>query len=146
MSAIVMENIIARLKAQVTALHGRVEDAGELARLIAAGTAPRQVPAGFVVPIGEDAEPAVDMSGTLRQRVTETIGIVLVNSVAGDASGAKSRAPLDLINDAVKTALVGWEPAPGCDLIEFRRSRLVGLQAGAVFIQTDVLTRWYLRA
>jgi len=146
MTATVIDAVITRLSDVVEPLHQRVDDVADLARMMAANILPKVTPAAWVVPIGEDAEPAEHMTGGLRQRVAETVGIILVHSVAGDSTGAKARAVIDGCADLVKTGLIGWAPLAGIDPFEFRRARLIGAQNGAVFLQIDVLTRWYLRA
>ncbi|MBK8157986.1 MAG: hypothetical protein IPK59_04070 [Rhodospirillaceae bacterium] len=142
----VIDATMARVKSQVAALQGRVEDVADLALMVEKGVVPTQTPTAWVVPIAEDFEPAADMIGETRQRGTETVGIVLVHGVKGDGKGAKARGILDALGNDVKVALLGWVPFSGCDPMELRRVRLVGIQAGCVFLQIDVLTRWYLRA
>jgi hypothetical protein len=146
MTAPVVNAVIGRLSATVEELHQRVEDVVDLAELVKANILPKAMPAAWVLPIGEDAEPAADMAGGFRQRVAETVGVVLVHRVAGDATGKKSRLAVDLLADEVKTALIAWAPVDGIDPFEYRRARLLAMNAGAVFLQVDFLTRWYLRA
>lgn len=146
MTAPVIGAVITRLSDTVEDLHQRVEDVTDLAELVKSGNLPKALPAGWVLPLGEDAEPAADMAGGFRQRVAETVGVVLVHRVAGDATGKKARLAVDHLADGVKQSLIAWEPVAGIDALEYRRARLLSMNSGAVFLQLEFLTHWYLRA
>lgn len=146
MTAAVINPVIIRLSDTVADLHQRVSDVADLAELVKTDNLPKAMPAAWVLPIGEDAEPAADMAGGFRQRVAETVGIVLVHRVAGDATGKKARLAIDNLADEVKQSLIAWAPVDGIDPFEYRRARLLAMNAGAVFLQLDFLTRWYIRA
>lgn len=101
--------IIARLK---EAGARRVEGALELAALKAA---PGQLPAHFVVPIGEDAA-ANRLSGGHDQAATRTFGIVIL-AEAG-RSDERTVDALTELEERVIQALTGWthpEASRACD-------------------------------
>jgi hypothetical protein len=139
--------VAARLKAQVTALQNRVDDAAELAVLIQQKRLPQRVPAAFVLPIGEDAEPAGDHTGLSVQRITDVVAIVLMERKQGDASGAEALAKTVPLRDQVRDAIAGWSPnaSPYYEPMQFRRGRMVTMNEGAVFYQLDFSTRWHHR-
>jgi hypothetical protein len=144
MSVNVVNAVIERLKTQVPALHGRVQKAVDLAAMIDKGILPMQMPGAFVLWAGDRPSPN-DMTGAVRQRVSETVSVVIVNRLAGDNTGAKASDGADEISDAAIAALVGWSASDELDPFEYQRGVLIGMQAGCVFVQIDVLTRRLLR-
>ncbi len=140
----VVQDVIDRLKAEVTALHGRVEGAAELAALLHRGQGPQRMPAAFVLPLGEDADPN-GHANIHSQRITEAVGVIVVERHAGDATGGEVLDRIAPLLTAVRAALAGWTPASAETVVDYVRSRLVGLKAGAVFIQQSYATAYYLR-
>lgn len=141
-----VDAFITRLKATVPALHERVEGVADLAGLVGRKQLPPQTPAAWVLWLGEDAGPGTDMTGGTRQTVTEVIGVLLMHRVAGDSKGTQAQAELEALRVDVRSALVGWEPDPAADPIEYRRGRLIEVPQGTAFMQLDFTARWYLRA
>lgn len=137
-------DVIARLESQVPALI-KVEGAAELSLLIDKGKLPPRTPAAFVLWLGEDAAPVATVTGVHRQQVTTVIGVVLVESVAGDATGARAYEEAAPLRDAVTDALAGWPPGTGFEPCAYRRGRFVGMPQGKLMIQVDVSTTWQLR-
>ncbi len=136
----------ARVRAEVTALRGRVQGAADLAALIERDVLPQRRPYAFVVDLGEDATPPGPGTMIFRQRVTSLVGVVLIEDKAGDVKGAAARAALTPLVTAVRDALVGWT-APGVDWpVEYRRARLLAMRGGLVFRQVDVAGSWLLTA
>lgn len=136
---------IARLKANVPALHSRVEGVADLAGLIGRKQLPTLTPAAWVLFLGDDGGEATDMTGGMRQLVTETIGVLLIHRVAGDSKGTKAEVALDPLRIAVRDTLAGWEPDDAAEPIVYRRARLHDVSSGTVFLQLDFLARWHLR-
>lgn len=145
MSETLTDLVIARVKAAVPALQSRVAETADLAELIAKGQLPANTPALFVVWAGEKALPN-DMDNAVRQVVIEQTSLILVTKNAGDKGGAKGAAEGRAIADDLISAMVGWQPSPNHDPCEYAGGRLLGLQAGAVFIELNFNTRGWLRA
>lgn len=144
MTALV-DQVATRLRDQVAALKS-VGLAAELARLVEKGVVPQRLPAAFVLPIGDDAAPNILAAGGHRQNVTETVGVILIDRVAGDATGGKTLGDIEPVRAAIRAAIAGWEPtAPGAEPFDYRRGRLHGV-FGAVFYQLDFSTTWLLEA
>ena len=138
--------VIARLDAEVPALRS-VAGAVDFAELVERGQRPQRLPAAFVMWLGDDAERNELLgTGDRVQALTETIGVVLVHQDRGDATGDKAREKLVPLVDAVRGALAGWAPSADHDAIDYRRGRLQGLTAGAVWQQLDFETRSELAA
>ena len=137
--------VIDRLKAEVPALYGQIFGAVEMAELIAKNALPQRLPAVFVLPLSEDAENNAISTGLVRQPVTESFAAVLLQRRGNDVTGARAHDDLFAIKGAILAALIGWRPQGIADPILYRRAQLLGLQAGAVFIQLEFTARWYWR-
>jgi len=87
-----IDDVVARLKAEVAALDQRVEGAAELSELVAAGKWPQRTPACWVLPLGFNAGNADAVTGMFTQMLSRSVGVVLFTRAAGDATGAKSLA------------------------------------------------------
>lgn len=133
-----------RLKLQVADLQDRVEGAAELAALVQQNKLPQRTPAAFVLPLAQDGGPNDAATGGHRQRVLETVGVVVVVRHAGDATGRKQIAEFVPVLNAVRDSLAGWLPDASYDVFEFLRGRLVGLAGGAALQQLDFRTAWWL--
>lgn len=141
----VVQQVIDRLGSQVPTLAG-VEGALELADLMERKVLPQRFPWAFVLPVGEDAEPNAVAVNAMRQRDTETVGVLIVHKHAGSRAGAETRAAIEPVKAAVRTALLGWQPGPEMAPLEFVRARLVGMAGGAAFVQADFRTDHQLAA
>lgn len=144
MSIDLVAAVTARLKLQVAALQNRVEGAAELAALVDKNKLPQRTPAAFVLPLAQDGEANAAATGGHRQRVRETVGVILAVRHAGDATGKHQVAAFVPLLNAVRDALAGWPPDPGYDTFDFLRGRLVGLAGGAALQQLDFRTAWWL--
>jgi len=150
MTALV-DQVAARVTAQVPALLS-VGSAATLAALIQQNVLPQRTPAAFTLPSGFDAAPNALVSGGHRQDVSDTVGVLLVYRIAGDAKGDKALTALSTIIAAVIAAVAGWEPeapdggeAGSAEAFDLVRGRLVDMAAGAVFYQLDFRARWLFR-
>lgn len=142
MSDELVDLVVARLRETVTDLYS-VAGAVDFAELVERGQRPQRLPAAFVLPLAEDAAEN-ELLGTddWLQMVTETIAVVIVHQDRGDASGDKARRRTAPIVRQAQQALIGWSP----DLatigpLHYRRTRLHGLTAGAVWQQVDFTSR-----
>jgi hypothetical protein len=135
----IVDWVIERLANEVDAFAGRVQDVADLAEMIAAGKIPQTTPAAWVMHQGDDAPSAQFMTGLVAQPVAETISVVICQRVAGDRTGAKARALIVPIRDAVIAALVGQEPDGADDMILYRRGRMIGIEGATLFYQMDFL-------
>jgi hypothetical protein len=118
------------------ALVGNVADFEALADM------PRSVPAAYLLPLGERAEPSTTLTrNTQRHRCT--IGVVLVVRHAGDASGSRSASALQALRLAVQSALLNWTPATDCGALQFAEGQLVEFVDGTTIWRDDFeVERW----
>jgi len=143
---VLLDPIKARLEAEVPSLSRRVEGAAELSALVKAGQLPQVTPHAFLLPLGFRAERGESVTGLFTQVVADTVGVLLVERVAGDATGGKVLPKVEALADAVLGALAGWEPdADAFDVLVPVRGDLVSLTAGTVMFQLNFAVRRQLR-
>lgn len=100
-----MEQVIARLKEKVQQLHC-VEGAAGYATV---KNLPDFVtPGAFAILVREQADQSDPKAG--RQRAQVTFGVVVAVRNYRDQTGAESKETLDPILDAIRQALIGWQP------------------------------------
>jgi hypothetical protein len=132
-----------RLRAQLASQFAFI---GSVADFAALGDVPRTVPAAYVIPLDEQAEPN-NLIGLNGQTHTATIGVVLIVRYAGDASGAKATMALGALRQDVMDTLVGWAPTALDDTVQFSSGTLVELMDGGAVAWRDdfTLRRRYVR-
>lgn len=109
---------------------------GSVADFAALGDLPRSLPAAYVIPLDERAEPS-DMIGVNAQTHTAMFCVVLIVRHAGDASGAKAALALDALRKAVHDALIGWAPPECFDAVQFVFGSLAELIGGGTIAWRD---------
>lgn len=134
--------IIARLRAEVPALGGRVEGAASFAAMLA-GSAPPQVGRmAHVIPggiVGRDVQP---LTGIYRQHIDRLAEVILTVN-AGQAKGVQD--DVEDLMDAVILALVGWHPTDAFGPVAFRRLQLLSAKAGVFSWQMTFSAPYELR-
>lgn len=133
-----IDAIIQRLSAEVTAITGRVQGAVEFGALVENGKVPPVTPAAFVIPGGMIGGAASAAAGAFIQNTEDVVQIVLALR-SHDASGARGLDPLKALIDAVLVCLCGWRPAPSAPgVLMLQRGALVSLTAGLILFQIDL--------
>lgn len=132
-----IDDVVARLKAEVAALEGRVEGAAELSALVAAGKWPQRTPAAWVLPLGFDARGGESVAGMFTQMLGRTVAVVLFMRASGDATGGKSVPTIATLETSVLDALAGWGASGLFGVLKPVRSRLISVAAGGVIHQVD---------
>lgn len=127
----------ARLEAEVGGLAKRVQEAAELSELVRRNQLPQATPAAFVLPLGLRGGGADAATGSFRQAVDETVGVLLVVRSAGDATGARSLPAIDALIEETVGALAGWAPDDQIGVFRVARGALVSLREGAIIYQLD---------
>lgn len=135
--------VIDRLRRAVPELR-LVEGAVEYAALKAPPPAARR-PAAYVMPLG--AEPGGNQLATgIRQRVQETVGVVILTGNLRDARGGAAVEDLEHLFRVVRAMLVGWVPEPGYEAMQLGPARLLDFEAGVVAWQESFTTAYQQRA
>ncbi|OIO70888.1 MAG: hypothetical protein COS35_06500 [Zetaproteobacteria bacterium CG02_land_8_20_14_3_00_50_9] len=125
-----LQSIVTRLEDQAVGFKS-LAGAAELEQAIAGGV--RVAPAGFVVPLKEDA--GANTTGTMivTQDVTTRFAIVFAVKDLSDRSGKSAiDGGLRDLRIAVGNALVGWAPA-GFNICEWDGGSIVRIGGGTVY-------------
>jgi hypothetical protein len=126
--------LIDRLKSQCPALK-HVAGAADFAT--AEKLVRHQLPAAFVIPLVEEATPNAYATMAVSQRVTQRFGVILAVSNLRDLGGEAAINDLTNLRPSVLTALLGWQPDAGSDLVEFAGGRLLTLSEQVLWWQDD---------
>lgn len=137
-----LDACVERIRREVAALRF-VAGAADLAGLSAEKL--KAAPMGWVVPLSETASNNELNSGAISQRLTKSIGVVIVARNVRDARGEAARKDLEYLRDGVRKALIGWAPDINHDPIIYSRGRLLSMGDGAVWWQDEYQTATYLR-
>lgn len=143
-----LDEVAARLAAKVPDLAGRIEFAGQFSVVIESGSLPDNTPAAYVLPgglRGGQADAAVNL---FRQGFVETVLVVLVIRVAGDALGQAGLDEATPICRQIIEGIVGWVPqGPPAALgtMQLASMELVGSMKGALLFQFDFALNDQLR-
>lgn len=128
--------IIERLK---SAGLKRVEGALEMAALAGA---PTQLPAHFVVPIAEEANPN-RMVGVHDQAATRQFGVVTM--IRAGASTATASDELAELEAKVIDAIAGWTPPGASRACDYSSGRMLTVTGGAVAWMSTFRTGRHIR-
>jgi len=112
-----------RLRAQMGSSLAVVGMAAEFAAL---ESMPRQSPALYLLPGGEQAQPT-EMLTRSTQRHACTFDVLLLLRNAGDPSGMRSAEALQTLRTGIQSALVNWTPGADCGAIQFAAGELADL-------------------
>jgi hypothetical protein len=104
-----------------------------------------RLPAAYVIELADSADPNGLATGGVRQRLTRTIGVVLIVSALRDAKGGAAVASLAPLRQALRLALVGIEPDEAHEPVTYARGRLLAAAGGFVAWQDEFSTRTTIR-
>jgi hypothetical protein len=127
----VIQAIIERLDAMAKPPLIQVQGAGEYGLVAAPPPLARQ-PAAYVIPLADVGGANSLAAGPVRQRVVRAFGVIVLLANLRDARGQAATEALEAVPAAVRAALVGFQPTPDHDPIEFRRGQLMDVSEGAL--------------
>lgn len=141
-----VDDVRARIEAQVPELAGNLGSAGQFAALVERRQLPQWRAGAFVLP-------GTVSGGTLRsasstafiQDIDETIIVVLVVRVAADPTSAKALDEITPVVRAVVEGVIGWGPVDAPGVFALSRGELVGSQDSALIYQLDFILQDQLR-
>lgn len=126
-----LDVVIQRLRHGPQAMSG-MRQVGGSADIEAALKGTVQVPAAFVVPIGETPDRAT--TNVMDQRVSLRFGVLLCVANRADAQGAAALADLGTVRRQLRDCLLGWTPQPETgEPVSFARGRFFRLDAGRLW-------------
>jgi len=105
------------------------------------------LPAAYVVPLDQDAERNANLTGYW-QIVHKTIGIVVELDATNDRRGQDPTMTYDVIEAALFSAMLNWEPVPcrtpNMQGYQFAGGRFLDLDRARLFYQWEFLLPWQL--
>jgi len=134
--------IIARLDTEVSALK-LVAGAVDFA---AAAPEARILPAAFVLELANRATRNSLATIAVSQQNEVRFGVVMAVQNLRDPRGEKAHADMRTLRQSVMTALLGWEPDPDYDVLEYGGGRLLQLDNLVLWWQDDYITSIYERS
>jgi hypothetical protein len=137
-----IQEIIAQLLAGTAGTFALVEGAAELAAI---DSAPAQTPAAYVFSKGEASAENERLTGVL-QRTEVDIGVVIITANVADGTGAAAAADLEVLKAAVRSALIGWQPASADDVITHVGGELIRARDGVVWWEMTLASAYYVEA
>lgn len=122
-----------------------VEEAADLAALVAAKQLPQRSPWAYVLPLGFDGGAGDAVTGLYRQPFRQVIGVVLVVQALDDPKARKALATVDGLEQALLAKICGWAPDGAIGVFGAQRGRLISVAGGLVIYQIDFVLQNQLR-
>ena len=141
-----MSLAIARLRATCLTPSGPlrlVDGAAEYAALDAPPPMAK-MPAAYVIPLSSSPSDN-NLVNAVRQRVEETIGVLILAAKLTDPRGSAAAMAVDGVIDAVRGAMVGWVPATGWEQTLMGDAGLVDFDDGVVAWRETFRSAYQLR-
>lgn len=111
----------------------------------AAESNPMATPCVFVIPLEESPGPSV-VADVVIQRVMAKVGVIFVLRNLKDAKGVAAQEDLQVLRNAVKEQLLGWQPAAGYDPLERGPGHLLAFRDGHMWWQDIYQSSYYDRS
>lgn len=137
-----IDEIVQRLRDTVPALK-HIGKAVEFAAAVE--TNPPATPACFVIGLAETPG-GVMTAESCMQRVSATVGLVLVVRNVGDKTGAAASSDMETLRKLVRAQVYGWAPAAGYDPLERGQGSLLVFRDGHLWWQDLFKTTYYDRS
>lgn len=131
-----LSDIGERIEVRVPELSKRVETATGLSGVLRNRTAPRAMPAAYVVPLAMNGQTPEVSTGFYVQPVTETFGVLLF-ARGGTRTGDQALNSLRPLLTGIIAALVGWAPGDQAGVFVFRAGRLISFAEGLLIYQQE---------
>lgn len=140
-----LDDVRARVEAQVPSLVGRLGNAAGFADLVERNQLPQVTPAGYVMPGGLRGGAPDAAAGLFRQNFDLIVIVVLVVRVAGEALGARAIDEITPLAEDTIRAVAGWAPADAMGVFQLAQAELVGAKDNALVFQIDFALNDQLR-
>ena len=111
----------------------------------AAATAPRVMPAAFVLPLREVPKENA-LGDAVAQMVTASYTVALAVSNKADAGGRAAMVDLTAVRREVRKQLLGWVPEDGATPYEYAGGALLGFKNGVLWWQDVFATEFLIKA
>lgn len=140
-----LDQIAARISAEVPQLADRVAGALDFASLTEAGKLPTRTPVAYVIPAGLLGGRATAVAGGYVQDMEEVVTVMLALR-SHDKPGGRAADPLRALVGAVLDSLCGWRPVgdvPG--VLTLASAKLQDMIGGLVLYRIDLTIANQLR-
>ena len=131
-----IDDVIARLEAQVAELQSRTFGAAEFTTLMQRKSLPAYPVAAYILPLGLQGSAATAAAGRFIQPIRESIAVVLiVNSL--DQLGARALQRLHPMLREIIEAVAGWAPGDEAGVFELTRANIIDPGVGRLAYQIE---------
>lgn len=113
---------------------GRVAGAAEFQQL--EPSAKLIMPAAYVIPLDDNAEPNQSDNG-YSQEIRDTFAVIVVLSNVADEPGKASIVQIQPIRNALFSALLAWAPDAEHGIIEYEGGQLLGVDRSRMYYQFE---------
>jgi hypothetical protein len=135
----ILETVIAQLKARVPLLGARVAGAANFSVL--PESANLVVPAAYVIPLADQPSEQLSKNG-YQQACRDEIAVVVVLSNRNDERGQTAAGSLQALRVEIFKALLGWQPAANYDAMQFEGGQLLHLDRARMYYQLEFSAGW----
>ena len=122
--------IVTRLKSSAPSL-ATVAGTADLAMLVA-GAMRHALPAAYVHPV-RDVAAANTVIGAVSQRLTHSIGVLLVTAATGAKRGRDLPDSIESLVAELRTALLGFPPTSAHEPLELARGEMMRIASGTAW-------------
>jgi hypothetical protein len=134
--------VVDRISSQVKAFKS-IKGAAELSR---AQADLRTTPAAFVIETANRPLPSRTGTEVVSQSMAVRFGVVFAAQNLRDTRGDEGGADLNVLRDAVMTALLGWSVSNDFDPCEYAGGQLLQMNDYTIWWQDDYLTSTLIRS
>ncbi len=140
-----IDEIKARLEANVPALKHRIDGAGNFAALMQKRSLPPAPIFAYVLYGGLTAAGKPDVAtGAYRQEIRENVNVVLILK-SNDADGKRAMDDVQNLTAAILKQLCGWAPSDQTGVFQLARSAPVSFRKGVLVWETSLTISDQLR-
>jgi hypothetical protein len=100
-------------------------------------------PTGYVIPLGDQAQPNTLLGYSASQYVVERFAVILAVDNKRDVRGDAVNAALETIRAATILNLLGFQPATDYDPIQYGGGRLLELDVSTMWWQLEFITGYF---
>lgn len=129
-----LDLVIQALRLRCPSFDGRVAGAAQFKLLPEA--AALAVPAAFVVPLDDGAEPNRSANG-YRQSVRDSFAVILALANTADERGQASAGSVHTLRKELWRALLGWQPEADYDGIVYESGQLLAIDRARLWYQFE---------
>lgn len=140
-----LDDIVARLQATAMPPLRLVGKSADIPSARGQSRGAVQSPSAYVLPIGDNAEANRFAAGAHIQRITDTIGVLIVVRDMSDPKGGTAAESFSALRNVVRDKLVAWTPSANDTPIELVDGRVVDMINGELWWLERYRSQYHLR-